>query len=508
MKPPHSSSNTSLYKARKTVPFQSEQAFARTTGVPLISGNSVRLLRDAQENYPTWLAAMEAAERYIHFESYILHEDAQGQQFADLLAAKARAGVRVRVIYDWMGGLGATSNRFWQQLRQAGVEVRCFNPLRFDSPFGWLNRDHRKMLGVDGRIAFVSGLCVGQQWAGQPERGIDPWRDTGIELTGPAVTDVEQAFAQTWESLGDALPPNEIPQGIAATGDVRLRVIATEPYALELYRLDQLIATMAKERLWLTDAYFVGTTSYVQALRAAALDGVDVRLLVPHANDVWLLRSVSRAGYRPLLEAGVRVYEWNGSMLHAKTAVADGYWARVGSSNLNIASWIGNLELDVVVEDEAFGAEMEQMYLDDLTNATEIILSPHNRVRVIGSRRKRHLRDVGTDSASRAAAGALRISRAVGAAITNQRLLGPAEARLMLWGSLLLLAISALAFFKPRALAWPLSILCLWTALSLLWRAYQLHRKGQAELKQSEATRAKPTAANRKKPDTASSLKP
>ncbi len=484
----------SIRSTSTTAHFPAEQAFTRTAGASLIEGNTVRLLRDAQENYPAWLAAIESAQRYIHFESYIMHEDAQGQRFAAALAAKARAGVRVRVIYDWAGALNATSNRFWQALRGAGAEVRCFNPFRFDSPFGWLNRDHRKMIGVDGRIGFVSGLCVGEQWAGQPERGIDPWRDTGIEVEGPAVAEIERAFAQTWQQLGEPLPSAEQPERdtILATGDLRLRVIATEPYSLGLYRLDQLIATIAKKRLWLTDAYFVGTTTYVQALRAAALDGVDVRLLVPRANDIVLMRSLSRAGFRPLLEAGVRVFEWNGPMLHAKTAVADGYWARVGSSNLNLASWIGNLELDIVVENKDFGAQMEQMYLDDLTNTTEIVLSSHNHVKTIDAQRKRRKRGQGNGSTSRAATGAIRISRAVGAALTNKRHLGPAEARLMMWGSLLLLALTGAAFFKPRVLAWPFGIMCLWTALSLLGKAYQLHRKGKAERAMAEPESAKP----------------
>lgn len=411
-----------------------------------------------------------------------MHEDVQGQKFADLLATKARAGVQVRIIYDWVGGLNATSNRFWKQLREAGVDVRCFNPLRLDSPFGWLNRDHRKMLGVDGRVAFVSGLCVGEAWVGKPERGIDPWRDTGIEVVGPAVADIERAFAQTWDSIGEPLPATEVPESSPVAGEVNLRIIATEPYSLGLYRLDQLIATIAKKRLWLTDAYFVGTTSYVQALRAAALDGVDVRLLVPSANDIFFMRSLSRAGYRPLLEAGVRVYEWNGSMLHAKTAVADGYWARVGSSNLNLASWIGNLELDVVVEDAQFGRQMEQMFLDDLSHATKIVLNPHNHVKMIGRLHQRQ-RHSGNGSAGRAAAGAMRIGRAVSAAITNQRVLGSAEASLMLWSSLLLLALSLFAYKFPRGVAWPVSVLFLWTAISLLLRAFQLHRKGKSDEK-------------------------
>ena len=153
-----------------------------------------------------------------------------------------------------------------------------------------------------------------------------------------------------------------------------MRVVASIPATAGMIRSDELIAALARKRLWLTDAYYAGTTSFVQALKAAAKDGVDVRLLVPNATDVPMVKIFSRAGYRPLLEAGVRVFEWNGTMLHAKTAVADGKWARVGSTNLNIASWFGNCELDAVIEDESFAHQMEDMYLDDLTKATEIVL--------------------------------------------------------------------------------------------------------------------------------------
>ena len=318
-----------------------EQAFSRTGGAPLVPGNAIRLLRDAAENYPAWLEAISAAEQTIHFESYIIHEDTVGRQFGELLAAKARAGVRVRLIYDWLGGLGHASRRFWRALRHAGVEVRCFNPPRLDSPFGWLSRDHRKVIVVDGRVAFVTGLCVGQRWVGDPARGVEPWRDTGIEIRGPAVADVAHAFAQTWALTGAPIP-EELPNRalLPMAGDVPLRVIATIPMTASLYRLDQLIAALAQRTLWLTDAYFVGVTGYVQGLRAAAMDGVDVRLLVPGATDIPVLRAVSRAGYRPLLEAGIRVFEWNGPMLHAKTAVAavtGRAWAR--PTSISPAGW-------------------------------------------------------------------------------------------------------------------------------------------------------------------------
>jgi cardiolipin synthase len=257
-------------------------------------------------------------------------------------------------------------------------------------------------------------------------------------------------------------------------------LVASTPTTAQLYRLDQLIAGGARRSLWLTDAYFVGTTLYVQALKSAATDGVDVRLLVPGASDVPFIGSLSRAGYRPLLEAGVRVFEWNGSMLHAKTAVADSRWARVGSTNLNVASWLGNWELDVAVEDESFAKAMETMYLDDLSHATEVVLTGRRRVRLNQPqpRRRRSLaRTHGTGG--RAAAGALGIGSAVGAAITNRRLLGPAEARVMVSAGLLLLAVSAVAMKWPTVVALPLSVMLGWVALSLFFRAATLRFQGK-----------------------------
>lgn len=459
-----------------------ERAFARAAGAPLITGNSVRLLKDACENYPAWLDAIRHAQHTIHFESYIIHEDAQGRLFADALVERARAGVRVRVIYDWLGALTATSNRFWRELRKAGVEVRCFNPPRFDSLFAWFGRDHRKLLAVDGRVAFVAGLCVGQMWAGDPENGVECWRDTGVEVRGPAVAELEQSFAHMWAETGATLPDDEIPSmaSIPQAGDVRLRVVASLPNTAGLYRLDQMIAASARETLWLTDAYFAGTTPYVQALRAAALDGVDVRLLVPAATDLPVMSALSRSGYRPLLEAGVRIYEWNGPMIHAKTAVADGRWARVGSTNLNMASWINNWELDVVVEDERFGDEMEEMFLDDLENATEIILTAQHKVRASQRRRRRRWRSRFSGS-TRAAAGAVRLGRAVGAAISNHRILSPAEARIMFSSGLLLLGLSIVGVLWPRWISVPLSLVGAWTAVSLFIKSYKLHREGRRE---------------------------
>ena len=231
------------------------------------------------------------------------------------------------------------------------------------------------------------------------------------------------------------------------------------------------MASLARRTLWLTDAYFAGTSTYVQALRAAAQDGVDVRLLVPGAgSDIPMMQAVSRAGYRALLEAGVRVFEWNGPMLHAKTAVADARWARVGSTNLNLASWMGNRELDVVVENEAFGRRMEEMFQDDLGNATEIVLRRWARVRPAGDVRVPRVRGAG-GSATRAAAGALRIGNALGSVLAARRVHGPAERWLMAEGGLLLAVLAGVGFVWPRLLAWPLAAFSLWLGLALLARA-------------------------------------
>lgn len=494
----------------RRVKLASDQVFARTAGAPLLEGNDVRLLCDACENYPAWKDAIAAARHYVHFEIYIFTDDEAGREFAELLKRKALEGVQVRVIYDWMGGIGKTPSRFWKALRDAGAEVRCFNPPNLGEPLGWLRRDHRKCLVVDGEIAFVTGLCVGNVWTGDDKDQVAPWRDTGVSLRGPAVREVALAFAEMWSNTGDPLPPEALPAdvpppaappaaallpGIPATslsaqnpaaapappapavavpppapveaGEIAVRVVAASPGTGSIFRLDLAVASAAHKTLWLTDAYYAGTSSYVQALRAAAQDGVDVRLLVPgRGSDIAVVQSISRAGYRSLLEAGVRVFEWNGPMIHAKSAVADGQWARVGSTNLNVASFIGNWELDVVIENEGFAREMEEQYLEDLANSTEILLEGTSRISSAGGVRRRRLRG-GGGGASRAAMGAVRMGRALSAVMTS-KVLGPAEARLMERSGAMLILLGPLGILLPQLFAWPLAFFCLWMGISLL----------------------------------------
>ncbi|MEO8803270.1 MAG: phospholipase D-like domain-containing protein [Rudaea sp.] len=446
------------------------QALSRAAGAPLIGGNHVELLIDAAENFSAWLDAMRVAQHRILIENYMFRDDDIGREFRAVLIERAEAGVCVRVIYDWLGCRGQSSHSFWNALIDVGGEVRAYNPFQFSSPFGWVSRDHRKLVLIDRNVAFVGGLCISAKWLGDRSKGIAPWRDTAISIRGPALVDVEEAFADIWAQLGEPLSEHQIPDP-SPTGDMDLRVIATQPSTAGMFRLDQMIAAMAQRSLWLSDAYFVGLSPYVQALSAAARDGVDVRLLVPGASDLPVIAAMSRSGYRSLLEAGVRVFEWNGAMMHAKTAVADGRWGRVGSSNLNISSWMENCELDVAVEDPGFAASMEAQYLRDLENSTEIVLASKRSVRAsVQQPAGAH----SGGSTGRAAASALRLAHSVGAALGNRRVLARSETSVLPWFAFGLLGISLIAAFWPRVVAWPLGAITLWIGTALGARYWRL----------------------------------
>jgi phosphatidylserine/phosphatidylglycerophosphate/cardiolipin synthase-like enzyme len=451
-------------------------AFLRASGAPLVRGNSLRILRDGEENYPEWLKAIESAQKTIHLEMYIIHNDRTGQRFRDLMAEKARQGVKVRVLYDWVGSHGPLAYRMWKPAREAGAEVRAANPPSLDSLLGWASRDHRKLLTIDGSLAFISGLCMGDAWAGDPARGIPPWRDTGVEIRGPAVADAEVSFAEVWKTAGGTIPGSQVPrrENLPRAGNVSLRVVAASPDTASLYRLDLMVAASACKTLWLSDAYFIGTTAYLQALRSAALDGVDVRILVPHGSDIQWVANVSRTLYRSLLEAGVRVFEWNGPMMHAKTAVADGRWARVGSTNLNIASWLGNWELDVVVENENIGRQLSQIFLEDLANSTEIVITRRNKVRLTQPLPPAGQARASSGSGKHVLTGVLRVGSAINAAVTGHRMLSRTESTSLLTISLVVLGLSGVALFLPKVIAYPIGVILGWMGILILVRGMQV----------------------------------
>jgi cardiolipin synthase A/B len=350
-------------------------AINRAAGGRPVPGNAVELLIDGPDTYAAMLDTIAAAKQWVHFENYIIRSDAAGWRFAELLAQRAREGIRVRVLYDWFGSL-TTARGYWRYLRDAGVEVRAFHRPQMIDLVANLSRNHRKLVVADGKRAVMGGLCIGCEWTGESHAHGQPWRDTAVEIRGPAAAVLDQSFDSLWLLTGEPVPRGQVADAVEAMGDAEVRVISGEPGRERAYRVIELLAAGSVQRLWITDAYLVAPPRLFQALRDSARDGVDVRLLVPGSSDVPLIRNLSRIGYRDLLRTGVRIFEWDGPMLHAKTIMCDNRWVRIGSSNLNPSSLLGNYELDVLVEDAGLAQAMEDQFRHDISRSREVASRP------------------------------------------------------------------------------------------------------------------------------------
>jgi len=293
-----------------------------------------------------------------------------------------------------------------------------------------------------------------------------------VEIHGPAIASIEAAFADSFAAAHGAPPAPKAPS--TGAGGSEVLVVAGRPEGMGLYRLEQLIAEMAQHSLWLTVGYFVATTAYVRALTGAARAGVDVRLLVPGTSNWPLVGALSKSAYRPLLQAGVRIFEWNGPMVHAKTAVADGCWTRIGSSNSNLASWISNRELDVTIKDHGLAQQMMTMFESDMGNSTEVVMAEGN-VRHAGGARHDRLPRV---SARRLFSGAIGLGSTLTASFSHRRVLQPGESPVVLSGGLLLLLLGLCAIIFPHVVAWMLAVALIWPAALLLAHAFKLWRAG------------------------------
>jgi cardiolipin synthase len=440
----------------------------------------------------------------VHLENYIFQNDETGHRFAGALSSKAREGVTVRVLYDWFGSSDVPRS-FWDGLRRAGAEVRAVNPpgvLLRKGVRSFARRDHRKLVGVDGRYASVGGVCIADGWLERSSETGLPYRDAAVGFRGPVVADAERAFAGTWDLSGEeSLPPEERPEveGIAPVGEAPARLVVQEPGKARVLRTLQILLAAADERIWITDAYFLSSPTLTQALISTARDGVDVRILLPATNDLPVIGAASRAGYRPLLEAGVRIFEYGGPMIHAKTHVADGTLARVGSTNLNFSGLLANWEADLLSEDPAFGAQMEEMFEEDLKHAREVTLGRSPGVR----RRPKAVPDRPVDEDERrdrrrsgrgSLPGPLRGSSG-GATATASRLGGEAlrgftdgasldayERKLGNSVRAGVLGLSLLAAWRPRLVAWPLAAAGVaWSGMGLLRNARKGSSEGAAE---------------------------
>lgn len=436
-----------------------DRALDRVCGMRTIPGNAVTPLTDGPAAYAAMEHSIEAARRWIHFENYLIHDDGTGQRFAELLEQAAHRGVEVRLLYDQLGSR-RTSRRFWRRLQRAGVMVQAcnrFNPLH---PIRSVRRDHRKYLGIDGTRAVLGGICIGDEWAGDDSAGRPPWRDAAATVSGPVVPVLERTFLRLWDIAGGDSPAYTLPPQVDTRGEASIRVIDGIPGRLRLYRTIELLAASAENRLWITDAYLLAATPLFASLKAAAREGVDVRILVPGHSDIPGLRALTRVGYRELLDAGARIFEWHGPMLHAKTIAIDDLWWKVGSSNLNPSSFLANYELDILVEHQEAAQAASRQFQRDLAGATEIVLRPVRSLRPLRERLPRTVTSVAPPPRSGHPRARGELSRR--AVVTLRKVAGGARRSILGAALFTLLGSGALLLTLPRLTAYGLAALCFW----------------------------------------------
>ena len=355
------------------------------TGTPLSVGNKVVLLEDGPATYRSMLEAIRGARHHIHLETYIYDDDDVGHEFARALAERRKAGVQVRLIYDSVGS-SATPKEFFKKLEADGIEVVEFNPFT-PNLARYNNRDHRKLLVVDGKVAFLGGINISGVYSpgGKGSRGSGgssdppfeerPWRDTQVRLEGPVVADLQRAFLDQWESQKKTKPDDKafFPT-LAPQGNHLVRAIASKPKEGLNASYVALISAIhsAEKEVNITNAYFVPHPELRQALIEAARRGVNVRMVLPSRSDHWIVFNAGRAYYDELLEAGVKIYERNYRLLHTKTACVDGVWCTVGSTNLDWRSLVHNDELNAVILAPEFAAQMGRNFERDVAQSEEI----------------------------------------------------------------------------------------------------------------------------------------
>lgn len=338
-------------------------------------GNRVDLLQNGGTIFPAMLQAIAHARRSIDFENYIFWPDALGRRFIDALTARARAGVRVRLLLDGFGSR-KMSPYFIDRLRAAGCRVAWFRPLLLHTLERADYRTHRRILVIDGRLGFTGSVGIAAIWNGHAQDP-DHWRDTQVRIRGPAVGRLQAVFAEDWqEATGQVLVGERYYPRLAPAGTLRAQVVSSSPWktGVPTLRMVMDVAILAaRHSIYITNSYFLPDQQMLNHLIAARERGVDVRILVPGAwTDVDFLQPLSRASYGPLLKAGVKIYEYQPTMMHSKTMVVDGLWSTVGSSNFDNRSFSLNNEANLCIYDPAFAARMEKVFFQDLAKSRRI----------------------------------------------------------------------------------------------------------------------------------------
>ena len=359
---------------------------------PMVTGNRVDLLQDGPGTYAAMFEAIANARDHVNLESYILEAEGPGEEFACRLIAKAKAGVRVNVLYDSFGSLGTPASYF-EHLQANGVNVCEYNPLR---RLGNLLsralhlRDHRKLMVVDGRIGFIGGVNISSVYsagssplaamsgsgAGDGEAPKPGWRDTHVRVEGPIVAQLQRLFMRHWSKHSSiALRGTHYFPPLAPVGNQRVALAACDAGRRRnpFYRALLSALDASQHRIFLTTAYLVPTRRLMRSLLRAARRGVDVHLLLPGVSDFWAPLQAGRSHYTRLLRAGIHLHELHDTLLHAKTCVNDGLWTTVGSSNLDWRSFLHNAEANLVVLDAGLAKEMETVFMADVARSKEIV---------------------------------------------------------------------------------------------------------------------------------------
>ena len=358
-------------------------AEGQAAGTPLTAGNEVTLLQNGPATYAAMKQAIESAKDTINIEFYILAADSIGDEISQLLIRKCRSGVAVQLIYDSQGSID-TPSAFWGRLRASGVKVLEYNPLdplRARITYEPNDRDHRKLLVIDGRLAITGGINITEIYiyggveSGSHDRSWLKWRDTDVQIEGPAVPQLQRTFLDTWSAQkGGPLPSRAFFPPQTSMGNDYVRISAGTPQEGDPQIYIALLSAIrhATSRVWFSTAYFDPTPEDEATLKAAARRGVDVELIVQGQSDSQATLAAGRSHYAALLAAGVKIFERRDVFLHGKTATIDGVWSIVGSSNLDARSVVWNNELGVIVLSRNFAGQMETTFQNDRTAATPI----------------------------------------------------------------------------------------------------------------------------------------
>ena len=351
---------------------------------PLTKGNKVTLLSDGPAAYAAMFKIIQNAKNHINLESYIIEDDETGRKFADLLLQKQAQGVQVHILFDSMGSMNSPAS-FFQRLRDGGIQVGEFNPinpLKAGENWALTQRDHRKILIVDGRVAIIGGINISKVYSSSPlkrrqnKNAPIHWRDTDIQIEGPAVAEFQKLFLDTWlKQQGPKLSQGDYFPDLKEAGKALVRVIGSTPG--ETNRIPFIVyvsaITFAEHSIHVTNSYFIPDDQIVKALSEAAGRGVDVKIILPGVTDSKLALYAQHYYYSGLLKSGVKIYEHSTSLLHAKTAVVDKVWSTVGSTNMDYLSLLNNDEVNAVIMSHDFAFEMERMFARDLSNSRQIL---------------------------------------------------------------------------------------------------------------------------------------